>query len=311
MRQNKRFVIISPCNNEENNIKIFIKKINLLKKKNNYNLTILIVDDGSTDKTWKIINEEKKTIYNLRGIKLSRKFGKDSAIDAGINAAGNKYDFYIIIDSDLQHPIEKIPDLINKYKNGKYNIVTTNRIDSNEGFIREFFSTLFYKILQLTSEFRIISKTTDFMLISKNARKEYLKFNEKNKNFRATISWLGLKMTSIPININLRKYDKSKFNFFNLLKLGINILSSFSILPIKIVAYVGLIMSAISISILLFFILNLIIEYTIISWQTYFILIQIFLIGLCMISIGLLGLYLVKILDNTNNRPNYIIEKEI
>jgi dolichol-phosphate mannosyltransferase len=149
------------------------------------------------------------------------------------------------------------------------------------------------------------------MLISKNVRKEYLKLNEKNKNFRITINWLGFKMTSIPININLRKHDKSKFDFFTLVKLGINIFSSFSIFPIKIVGYLGLIMTTISFCILLLFSLNIIIKYTIISWQTYFILVQIFLIGLCMISIGFLGLYVIKILDNTNNRPSYIIEKEI
>jgi len=311
MNQNRSFLVIAPCQNEEHNIKKFIEEINFLKQKNNYNLSLLLVDDGSTDKTWETINQEKKNNYNLKAIKLSKNFGKDSAIDAGINYANEDYDFYIIIDSDLQHPIEKIKDLIKKHDDENYKIVTTHRIDLKEGFYREFFSNLFYKILSKISDVNIISKTTDFMLISKNVREQYLLLKEKNKSFRVLINWIGFKKTSLPININLRKYGKSKFNFIVLLRLALNVFSSFSIFPIKIIAYFGCFMSLITFLFLLLSFSNFFLKFTVISYQTNFIVIQIFLTGLTMTSVGLLGLYVSKILDNTNNRPNYIIEEEI
>ena len=247
----------------------------------------------------------------LKAIKLSRKFGKEAAIDAGLNIIGNNYDFYIIIDSDLQHPIDKIPDLINNFLNNKFDIINTHRIDTREGFFREFFSNIFYKILENLSELKIISKTTDFMLISNNVRNKYIEVKEINKTFRILINWLGFRRCSIPIEINLRKHGKSKYNFYNLLRLATNTVSSFSILPIKIIGYFGLAMSIISFLLIIFFILNYFIHITEFSWQTQFIILQILLSGLTMISVGLLGIYIIKIFENTNSRPNFIIEEKI
>jgi len=311
MQLPKTFSIISPCNNEEKNIIKFIEEIYKLKQKYNYNLTLLLIDDGSTDKTWKLIKECKLKYKFIKGVKLSRNFGKESALDAGLNAIGENYDFHIIIDSDLQHPISQIPNLIDNYNTESYDIINTHRIDLKEGFFREFFSNLFYKILSKFSEIKIISKTTDYMLISNQVKKKYIDVKEINKTFRILINWLGFRKKSIPIEINLRKHGQSKYNFFNLFRLAITTISSFSILPIKLIGYFGVVMSILSSILIIFFIINHFLNITSLSWQTQFIILQILLSGLTMASVGLLGIYVTKILENTNSRPNYIIEEEI
>ena len=148
------------------------------------------------------------------------------------------------------------------------------------------------------------------MLINHKVKEEYLKVKESNKNFRIIISWLGFKNISLPITIEKRSYGKSYFSFFQLLRLAINIFSSFSIMPIKLVGYIGLIMSFLSFLAIILLLINNITNFLSVSWQTQIIILSIFLNGLIMTSIGILGIYMSKILNNTNDRPNYIIEKK-
>ena len=305
-----KFLCIIPCYNEENNIEYIFKSIleNTASIKD-YEANFCFVDDGSSDGSWSEIDKLHKNNNNVFGIKLSKNFGKESAIDVGLNFDKEEYSFYIILDSDTQHPTNEISKMIEIYNKENLDIVNTHRTDESEGLIRETFSKLFYFLLSNFSEIKIISKTTDFMLISKKVRNEFIKINEINKTFRILINWMGFKKKSIPIQIGKRFSGKSKFNFFNLTRLAINTLYSFSIFPIKIVGYLGVLMSFISFLALSFALANLFLNYTIITWQTIIILTLTFLSGLTMASVGLLGIYVYKILLYTNNRPNYIIEK--
>lgn len=309
MLQHKKFAIISPCKNEGENLKGFINEINNLTGVVGNNFTLLIIDDGSNDNTWRILEEEKQKYNFLKAIKLSKNFGKEAALDAGLNYIGDEFDFYITIDADLQHPVHKIPELIENFVDVE--IVNTHRVDLKEGFFRETFSKIFYKILYKFTEIKIISKTTDFMLISKRVRNEFIKINEIDKTYRILIYWLGFTRKSMPIKIKNREKGTSKYNFFNLSRLAVSTISSFSIFPIRIIGYVGLAMSIIAASILIFFIINYFLNLTVFSWQTQFIILQILLSGLTMMSVSLVGLYISKIQKNVNTRPNYIIEKKI
>ena len=221
MSEIEKISIISPCHNEEGNISKLLKNLQSEIKDLNYECDILLVDDGSTDNTWLNIKEEKKNYKNLKGLKLSRNFGKESAIDAGLSFLNEKNKFFIIIDADLQHPTNFIKDLIKNFENNKIDIVYTFRVDDREGILREFFSTIFYKILGKFSDINIISKTTDFMLISQKVRDEFIKIREIDKTFRVLVSWLGFNSISLPIKINYRTTGKSKYNYFNLFRLAI------------------------------------------------------------------------------------------
>ena len=304
-------LIIIPCYNEDSNISRIHKYISKNKILQKYEYHFCFIDDGSVDNTWIEINKLVKEFNFVHGLKLSKNFGKDSAIEAGLNLDDENYLFYIIIDADSQHPTEKIDDLIRLFEEEKLDIVNTHRIDNNEGFIRELFSKLFYFTLTKFSEIKIISKTTDFMLINKTVRDEFIKIREINKTFRIIINWMGYSKKSIPIEIKERYKGNSKFNFFSLTRLALNTLYSFSIFPIKAIGYLGIMMSIISIISLIIIILNFILKFTIVSWQTIIIFVLVLLCGLIMISVGLLGIYVYKILIYTNSRPNFIVAKKI
>jgi dolichol-phosphate mannosyltransferase len=302
------FSIIVPCLNEEKNIEHFtITAESLLKKK--YNFKIIFIDDGSTDNTWNVIENIKKNFSFIHGVKLSKNFGKENAICCGLNNIKDE-DFIITIDSDLQHPLEKIEEMIDLWKDG-YKIINTYRKNRTEGSFREFGSTLYYFFIKKFTDLSIISQTTDFILIDKDVVKNFNQIPESNKQFRTLINWLGFKKINLPIEINSRIYEKSKYDLIRLLRLAINSFTSFSIFPIKLVGYLGLLMTTLSALTIAISILDKIFFFKLIRIgnQSLLILIQILLTGLILSSIAFLGVYISKILNNTNNRPNYIIEK--
>ena len=302
------FSIIVPCLNEEKNIEHFSKTAeSLLKEK--YNFKIIFIDDGSTDNTWSIIENLKKKSSFIHGVKLSRNFGKENAICCGLNNIKDE-DFIITIDSDLQHPLEKIEEMINLWENG-YKIINTHRKNRTEGPLREFGSTLYYFFIRKFTDLSIISQTTDFILIDKDIVKKFNQIPESNKQFRILINWLGFKKINLPIEINSRIYEKSKYDIIRLLRLAINSFTSFSIFPIKLIGFLGLLMTTLSTIIIVTSIIDKIFffKFINISNQSLLILIQILLTGLILSAVAFLGVYISKILNNTNNRPNYIIEK--
>jgi dolichol-phosphate mannosyltransferase len=304
------FSIIVPCQNEEKNIEKFVVKVeSLLKDK--YNFKILFIDDGSLDNTWNIIENIKKRSSFISGIKLSKNFGKENAICCGLNNIKNE-DFIITADADLQHPLEKIEEMINLWKNG-YKIINTYRTNQTENNLREVGSKLFYFFIKKFSDLTIVSKTTDFILIDKEVVKKFNEINEANKQYRTLINWLGFKKANLPIKIHVREDGISKYKLNNLLNLALNNITSFSAFPLKIIAYIGLSMTVCMFFILLIIFMNkLIFNGNLgVKIESILIIIQILLTGIILSSISFLGIYIRKIVNNTNNRPSYIIEKNI
>ncbi len=304
------FSIVTPCLNEERNIENFVQKVDLLFQ-NKYNFKLLFVDDGSTDKTWYKIEDLKKKYSFINGIKLSRNFGKENALMCGLNNIKNE-DFIITIDADLQHPLDEIEKMIQLWKDG-YKIINTFRTNITENNLREIGSKFFYFLIKKFTDLTNMAKTTDFILIDKEIVKKFNDIQESNKQFRILINWLGFKKINIPININTRIHGKSKYNFIKLLKLAFNNLTSFSLFPLKLIGYLGILMSILSSLIIFAAIMDKIFfsNSLNVGINSIFATIQILLTGIILCSITFLGIYISKILKNTNNRPNYIIEKII
>lgn len=302
------FFIITPCYNEENNILKFFNEVTYNLK--NYNFKFLFIDDGSTDNTWNEIRKLRKKNKKIFGIKFSRNFGKENALDAAIRSEViENAKFVVVLDSDLQHPIPIIKEMILKWKKG-HKLINTFRVDKNEGIVREIGSILFYKILNLLTDYPIKNKMTDFMLLDKKIIEEYKIFNENKNSFRAIINWMGYQNATIPIKIKKRKKGNSSFNIFKLFKFGIQIMTSYTIFPIKLIGYTGVLMSFISFCGLVYSIYRINLDYSI-SYQTIMILTNLFLTGIILIGLGLIGLYQSKISDNTNKRPRYVIDKKL
>ncbi len=306
-----KFYIVVPSFNEEDNIENFIKDVDQLNL-NNFSYNIIFVDDGSTDETWKKIEYFNSINEKVIGIKLTRNFGKDSAIEAGLNFVNKDSNckFAIIIDADLQHPIKKIPEMIIEWEKN-FKIVTTYKKNNVENILRKIGSDLFYFLMTKFSDAKFITKNTDFMLIDKKIIEIFSNFLEKNKSIKTFINWTGYKNKSLEIEIEKRKEGKSKFNFLYLTRIAVNAITSFSFFPLKIVGYLGFIMSLFSIILIPVLIFFKWINFFYVSFQTIIIIFNIFLTGITLSCLGLLGIYISKIRQNSISRPSYIVEKNL
>lgn len=304
MNSNKSLSIIVPCFNESKNIELFKKK---LDENNLSNYQLYYIDDGSTDDTWEQIIIQSKKDTKVYGIRLLRNFGKNSAILAGLKNQSS--DFSIIVDCDLQHPLEKIPEMIEYYNNG-YKIVSTVRDGNKEGFLRELGSKIFYFLMRNFSDVKYYFRTTDFMLIDKEIINFFLLIPEEDKNIKNFIYWSGYKKKEIKIEINQRSHGISKFSLYKLFKLSINHFASFSILPLKLIGYLGIILVSISILLLFYIFIVNFFRLSFISIQTIIIIFNSLFTGMTMIAIGLLAIYVARIDKHLMQRPKYIISEK-
>lgn len=304
MNSNKSLSIIVPCFNESKNIELFKKK---LDENNLSNYQLYYIDDGSADDTWEQIIIQSKKDTKVYGIRLLRNFGKNSAILAGLKNQSS--DFSIIVDCDLQHPLEKIPEMIEYYNNG-YKIVSTVRDGNKEGFLRELGSKIFYFLMRNFSDVKYYFRTTDFMLIDKEIINFFLLIPEEDKNIKNFIYWSGYKKKEIKIEINQRSHGISKFSLYKLFKLSINHFASFSILPLKLIGYLGIILVSISILLLFYIFIVNFFRLSFISIQTIIIIFNSLFTGMTMIAIGLLAIYVARIDKHLMQRPKYIISEK-
>lgn len=305
MKDSIELSIVSPVYNEEGNLQeLYNQLINILENELKVTYEVIFVEDGQ-DRSWKIIEEFKKQKKNIKGIRLSRRFGHQSALKAGMDySSGNAV---ITIDSDLQHPPMMIIDLYKKWKEG-YQIVQAIRKDT-EGVkkSKEFISKIFYKIINLLADVKIDSGSSDFRLLDKQVVEELKEMGENQLFLRGIIPWLGFNKTCIEYIAQNRFSGQTKYSSKKMIKFALDGIMSFSIRPLRIATFFGFIIS------LFGFIYGLVVIYLRLFTSLNVpglssILVSIlFLGGIQLISIGILGEYLGKLFIENKKRKNYII----
>lgn len=297
--------IIMPIYNEGSLIEqVILELINVLDFQN-YNYEIICINDGSTDNTGKVLDTLHKKNNNLIIINLSRNFGKESALSAGIDYASG--DAVIPIDADGQHPPNLIPNMVEMWKKG-YEVVLAKRNNRrSEKFLISLVKIIYYRILNFTSEIYIPENVGDFRLMDKSVIEVLKQLRERERFMKGLYAWLGFKNITIDYEVRDRKLDKTKWQFFKLWKFALDGLTSFSVAPLKIWSYLGFL-------IFLFSIL-----YTFVTLFQYFIyginvpgytsLIILILVfgGLQMMILGIIGEYISRIFIETKNRPIYVV----
>jgi dolichol-phosphate mannosyltransferase len=238
---------------------------------------------------------------------LSRNFGHQIAITAGLDVCDSQAT--IILDGDLQHPPELIIDLYSKYKEG-YEVVYAKRKNSqNERFFKKKSAKIFYLLLRKITNIEIPLNTGDFRIIDQKVVNLLREMPEQNKFLRGQIAWLGFKQTEILFSIDKRKHGKSSYSFAKMFRFAIDGITSFSDVPLQVVTKAGIIISFVSLFIILYAIYaHFIIKQTITGW-TSLIISSMFIGGVQLISIGIIGEYISRINKNILKRPLYIIEK--
>lgn len=306
MNNTKEISIVIPLLNEEGNINILYQSILSAVEKMNKNFEIIFVDDGSKDNSFKIISDICDKNSNVLGISLSRNFGHQIAITAGIeHASGNAV---ITMDADLQHPAEIIPLLYEKYKEG-YDIVNTIREETaDEGAFKKITSKGFYALINKLSDTRIEPASADFRLMSRKAVTAFLQIKEKDRFTRGLVSWMGFKQTHVAYTAPERFSGKSKYSVKKMFRFASDGITSFSSKPLRISFYAGLVVSLIG----LFYATYAVVEFfrgkTIPGWTSLMVTVLI-IGGIQLISIGIIGEYIARVFNEAKNRPLYFVKE--
>ena len=310
MNKEKEVVIsvIIPVYNEEGNLDALTDKlVNVLGKKLKEEYEIIFVDDGSIDHSWDKIKEICSLNKQVFAVKLSRNFGKEIALSAGIDyVCGNAV---IMMDADLQHPPELIPKLIEKWKEG-YDIVgTIRRENRGYGMSKKIASRLFYILFNKISKINVPSGSVDFRLLNRPVVESVKSFKERSRFIRGLMSWVGYRKTYISYIADVRYSGSSKYSFVRSLKLALTGIVSFSAVPLYISTFLGIIIASASFlygfyAIYIRFFTNQFVP----GW-TSILASVLFLGGVQLIAIGILGEYLAKIYEEVKQRPLYIVEE--
>ncbi|MEA2036101.1 MAG: glycosyltransferase family 2 protein [Nanoarchaeota archaeon] len=302
--------IIIPAYNEEEVLDDLRKELERVTNKiENYDFEIIIVENGSSDSSYKKLIGFNKEDSRFKILQLSKNFGCDGAITAGLKYA--KGDAAILMDADLQDPPELISEFIKKWEEG-YEIIY-GVIQKREGVssIKKIFSSLFYKIINRLTGNVIPKDASDFRLIDKKVYKIVNKMDERNKFLRGVISWTGFKQIGVSFKRPARFAGESKAGFSTLMEVAMNGIFSFSYFPLKLTTILGFIIF-IGSFILFFIQIGLHLIYgRVVPGLTTMILLMLFLFGMLFFLLGMIGMYIARIYDEVKQRPNFIVKDEI
>lgn len=295
--------IVVPVYNESEVLKLFAEELQNTLQQIDYEC--IFVDDGSSDSSFHKIKQLSLENPRFTGISLSRNFGHQIALFAGLKES--KGNIVITMDADLQHPPKVIHQLVKKHEQG-YDIVNTKRIDaSGTRLTKKLTSKWYYKLINLVSDTRIETASSDFRLLSRKAVNAFLSIPEKDRFNRGLVSWMGFKQSVISYNAEKRKAGNSKFTYKKMHKLGMDGLLSFSSKPLKLILNLGVICVLFGLAYFIYILTQHIQNNTVPGWTSTMIVI-LFLGGFQLISLGIIGQYIARIFNESKNRPMYFVK---
>lgn len=301
--------IIIPCYNEEETIHPFLTATKEVENELSNELVFeyLFVNDGSKDATLKILREVSRDFDNVHYLSFSRNFGKEAALLAGLEHA--KGDLITMMDVDLQDPPELLVPMYEKIKSG-CDVVGTRRADrSGEPPIRSFFSKLFYQLINKVSDTEMVDGARDFRLMTRQVVNSILELQEVNRFSKGLFAWVGYKVDYISYENRERVAGESSWSFWSLFKYSLEGFINFSDAPLNLSVWSGLISFLLSFFGMLFVIIRkLTIGGSIAGWAST-VSIILFMGGLQLLSIGIIGKYVSKIFLETKKRPIYIVKE--
>jgi glycosyltransferase involved in cell wall biosynthesis len=298
--------IVIPIYNEQENLPELYRRLKkVCDQLDQTTCRIIYVNDGSRDDSMGIMLEQCKADSRFNVIELSRNFGHQAAISAGLAHA--RGDAVVLMDGDLQDPPELIPNLLNRWREG-HQVVRAERRSRREKGLRRLGFEVFHKIFKWISDFPVPAQSGIFGLLDRRAVKELNQFTEKNRFFPGLRSWVGFRQGTISYDREERAAGKPKQSFKRLIKYALDAVFSFSYKPLKLMTTAGIIISAAGFALACTFVLRRLLGVeTAQTGFTTLVTLILFLGGVQLIAIGLLGEYLARIYDEVKQRPLYII----
>ena len=302
--------IVVPLYNEELVIKEMYRRLSEMVHQNELSYEIILVNDGSRDRTAEMAREICRKDKNIKLINFSRNFGHQIAITAGMDKASGEV--IAIIDADLQDPPEVILDMIQKWKEGNQVVYGVRQKRKGESYFKLLTAALFYRILKKMTPIEIPLDTGDFRLMDRRVVESLKKMREKNRFVRGMVSWVGFKQCKVEYVREKRFAGETKYPLKKMLKFAVDGILSFSQIPLKLSTIFGFICSGIS---FLFILYGVVVKFlfpsnAISGWASIFVA-SLFLGGVQLICLGIIGEYLGRIHEEVKGRPLYVSEEEI
>lgn len=306
----KTVSIVIPAYNEEECIVALIENIRDIIQPLPYKFELLIVDDGSRDRTFEILREQAQKYDWVKGIKLSRNMGHQAALDCGLKHASG--DAIISMDADLQHPPELLPEMIQKWEEG-YEVVTTQKKENESaGFAYKLWAKFFYSFFNKFSQIKLTTNASDFRLLGRKSLDAVLSMPEYHRFYRGLVPFVGYKTYNIPFDVHKRHAGKRKYTFKQSLRLASDGLFSFSDFALKIPFYFGGILFIVMVIYLLYVLFKYVFfgEVIVQGWPSV-IAILIVSISLQLIFMGIIGVYIGKIYFEVKKRPVFFTDEKV
>ena len=304
----KKVSILIPCYNEEASLHALYEALKeLMDSQKNYDWEVLMVNDGSRDHTIDIIKQLREKDKRICYVSLSRNFGKENAMLAGFDYATG--DCMVIMDADLQHPPTAIPDMLAKWEEGYEDVYARRITRGKESWLRKQFSLLYYRMLQHATRVEILENVGDFRLLDRKCINALKELRETQRYTKGMYCWIGFRKHEIWFEQGDRFAGKSSFNFFRLLNLAIDGVTSFTTAPLRLATFLGLIVSLVAFAFMCYVLLTTLVWGDPVQGYPTLITVILFLGGIQLLSLGIIGEYLGRIFYETKGRPVYVVSE--
>lgn len=297
--------IITPVFNEQESLDEYYERVSRVFEGQDFRVELILVDDGSTDKSWKKIEELSSRDARVRGIRLSRNFGVHLALSAGIDDA--RGDAVTILATDLQDPPETILDFVREWRGGA-EVVWGRRTSRKEGPLRAGLSGIFRRVL-VRAAFPWSPKfaTGSFLLADRCVVEEFKRFRERHRLTFAVVAWSGFSQATVDYERQARSHGKSRWSLYRLTSAFIDAFVGYSYLPIRLISYLGIFVGLLTIPIIVYAIVSKLTGHTLQPGWTSIVVLVLLVGGLLLVAMGILGEYIYRLHQESVGRPLYIV----
>lgn len=304
----KKITILIPCYNEENSLLMLYDEIvHVVSLLDDYKWEFLFVNDGSMDDTLDVILALRKKDTRVSYVDLSRNFGKENALLAGLDYAHG--DAVVIMDADLQHPPKVIPDMVRKWEEGYDDVYAWRKTRGKEPWLRKRLTSFYYKLLQNSSRIDVLPNVGDFRLLDRKCIDALCQLRESGRYTKGMYCYIGFKKTGVEFETQDRVVGKSSMSYRKLMKLALEGITSYTTMPLRWATFIGLMVSLFAFAYMVFVLMKAFLYGDPVAGYPTLITVILFIGGVQLLTIGIIGEYLAKVFVEVKNRPVYFVRE--